>query len=462
MVIGSGGREHAMVWKLAQSQSVEKVWAAPGNGGTAGEEKAGNVGLEADPVTEEGQRALLEFAKEEKIDLAVVGPEAPLAAGIVDSFRAAGLAIAGPDKKAARLEASKVYSKSFMEKYGVRTAGSRSFTDPAKALAYAEEHFGKKPRRAEGKVPSPGEAPKAPPLVVKADGLAAGKGVVIAADFSEAKECISSFMKRKALGEAGKSVVLEEFLEGREVSVLAAVSAVPGKKAVIKPFIAARDHKSRFEGAQGPNTGGMGAVAPVPDFGPEAQKDFNAAILAPTLKGIIAEKMDYRGFIFFGLMVQDNRCFLLEYNVRLGDPETQAVLPLMDCDFADLCKAVVEGDLAEFNLKWKNEYACAPVAVAEGYPGSYRKGDPIAVNPAGIAGNGAKIFASGARRGEGGPLGSGMRTNGGRVLAVSALGATPEEARKKAYEALRFVSFEGMSYRKDIGLPADRTGSGNG
>jgi phosphoribosylamine--glycine ligase len=461
MVIGSGGREHAMVWKLAQSEAVEKVWAAPGNGGTLGEEKAGNVRLEADPVTEEGQRALLEFAKEEKIDLTVIGPETPLAAGIVDSFRSAGLAIVGPDKKAASLEASKIYSKSFMEKYGVRTAGSRSFTDPARALSYAEEHFGKKPGKAKGR-PSQGEAPEAPPLVIKADGLAAGKGVVIAADFSEAKKCISSFMKKNTLGKAGKSLVLEEFLEGREVSVLAAVSAVPGKKGIIKTFISARDHKSRFEEGRGPNTGGMGAVAPAPDFGPKAQKDFNAAILAPTLKGITAEKMDYRGFIFFGLMVQDNRCFLLEYNVRLGDPETQAVLPLMDCDFAELCKAIAEGNLSAFNLKWKHEYTCAPVAVADGYPGSYRKGDPIAINDAGIARRGAKIFAAGARRGDGGPLGSGMRTDGGRVLAVSALGETPEEAREKAYEALRFVSFEGMSYRKDIGLPADHTGCGNG
>jgi phosphoribosylamine--glycine ligase len=252
--------------------------------------------------------------------------------------------------------------------------------------------------------------------------------------------------------------VVEEFLKGKEVSVLAAVSVGPGKKGVIRPFIAARDHKSRFEGGRGPNTGGMGAVAPVPDFGTAARKDFEAAILTPTLRGMEAEKMDYRGFIFFGLMVYENRCSLLEYNVRLGDPETQAVLPLMKSDLGGLCFSILEGTLSSFPLKWKNEYACAPVAVAEGYPGPYRKGDPIAINSTGLAKSGAKLFVAGARRGAGGPPGSGMRTAGGRVLAVSARGGSPEEARTRAYEALRFVNFEGMGFRKDIGLPAAKDG----
>jgi phosphoribosylamine--glycine ligase len=434
LVIGSGGREHALAWKLAQSKKIEKIWAGPGNGGTADEEKTENLALDADSSTEEGRQALLEFAQTEKIDLTVVGPEAPLAAGIVDKFRDAGIDIIGPDKKAARLEASKIYSKSFMEKYGVRAAKSKSFTDPAKALAFAEDHFKKKPV-----------------LVIKADGLAAGKGVVIAANFEEAKGCISSFMKKSSLGEAGKSVVLEEFLPGKEVSILAAVSVKPGKKGVIKPFISARDHKRRFEGAQGPNTGGMGSIAPVPDFTPACEKDFVASILNPTLKGMEKEKMDYRGFIFFGLMVHEGKCSLLEYNVRLGDPETQAVLPLMESDLADLCKAILDNTLAAFPLKWKKEFCCAPVLVAKGYPGAYQKGDPIAINPAGLGKSGAKLFIAGARRGQGGHLGSGLRTTGGRVLAVSANGASADEAREKAYEALRFVAFEGMSFRKDIG-----------
>ena len=449
-----------MVWKLAQSKNAEKIWAAPGNGGTAGEEKTENFPLDGlDPSSQEGQKALVEFAKTGGIDLTVVGPEAPLEAGIIDRFRAAGLAIVGPDKKAARLETSKVYAKFFMEKYGVRTAKSKSFTDPAKALAYGEEYFGKKTRGA-GKG-RPGEETVSPgpaaPLVIKADGLAAGKGVVIAADCAQAKECIASFMKTGALGEAGKSVVIEEFLEGREVSILAAVSVQPGRKGLIRPFIAARDHKRRFDGGVGPNTGGMGAIAPVPDFTQAAQKDFIVSILSPTLKGMEAEKLDYRGFIFFGLMVDGDKCSLLEYNVRLGDPETQAVLPLMDSDFAALCSAVLDGGLSSFPLKWKGEYACAPVAVAEGYPGAYRSGDSIAVNPTGLGRTGAKIFIAGARKGLGGALGSGLRTSGGRVLAVAATGGNAEEARAKAYEGLRFVGFEGMDYRKDIGTEGGNT-----
>jgi len=439
LVIGSGGREHALAWKLAQSKNVEKIFAAPGNGGTATEEKTVNLPMGSDsPETEKGQELLLGFAKKEGVDLTVVGPEAPLAAGIVDRFRSAELAIVGPGQKAARLETSKVYSKSFMSKYGIRAAASKNFTSYTDALNYAENHFAKSKETNS-------------PLVVKADGLAAGKGVVVAADFAEAKQTLSAFMKEGSLGEAGKSVILEEYLEGLEVSVLAAVSVSPGKKGVIKPFISARDHKRRYEGGQGPNTGGMGAIAPVPDFTEVARKDFDKAILAPTLKGMEAEKMDYRGFIFFGLMVREERCYLLEYNVRLGDPETQAVLPLMDSDLAELCTAILDGTLHNFPLEWKKGAVCAPVAVAEGYPGPYRKGDPIAINPADFERTGAKLFVAGASHGTGGPLGSGLRTQGGRVLSVSALGSEADDAFTKAYQALRFISFEGMGYRTDIG-----------
>ena len=460
LIIGSGGREHALAWKLAQSKKTEKIYAAPGNGGTATEEKTENLSLDgADPCTAEGQKVLLEFAGKENIDLTVVGPEAPLAAGIADTFRAGGLAIVGPGQKAARLETSKVYAKSFMGKYGVRSAKSRSFTDLETALEYVEKHFGggKKSSPAQ-KTPKKAAVSKntqeistAPPLVIKADGLAAGKGVVIAADAAEAKNTLSAFMKKQTLGEAGKSVVLEQYMEGLEVSVMAALSVFPGKKGIIKAFLPARDHKRRFEGGLGPNTGGMGAIAPVPDFTSAIQKDFENAILIPTLKGMEAEKMDYRGFIFFGLMVSEGLCYLLEYNVRLGDPETQAVLPLMDSDMAELCESILDGSLANFPLKWKKGAVCAPVAAVENYPGPIRSNDPIAINPMGLKKTGAKIFAAGAKQGAGGALGSGLRTSGGRVFTVSALGSDADDAFKKAYEAFRFISFEGMVYRKDIG-----------
>ena len=439
LVIGSGGREHAIAWKIAQSSKVKKIWVSPGNGGTAAEKKVLNLPLDSDPASEEGQKALLDFAYKEKIDLTVVGPELPLAAGIVDRFRAAKLIIAGPDKKAAALEASKVYSNSFMTRYGVRAPARREFSDAAAAQKYVNEYFGGKNKTG------------AEPVVIKADGLAAGKGVVITDSAEGANDCVLSFMNNNLLGEAGKKIVFEQFLDGQEVSILAAVSVKNGA-GTIKPFLPARDHKSRFENGKGPNTGGMGAVAPVPDFTINMYRDFREAVLLPTLKGLIAEKIDYRGFIFFGLMVKDGQCYLLEYNVRLGDPETQALLPLMESDFTELCLSMVNGGLQSFELKWMNRASCAPVVVVEGYPGSFPKGTPVAVNSMGLGRTGAKIFVAGAQRGEGGALGSGLRVTGGRVLAVSASGKNAAEARTKAYDALRFVDFEGMAYRKDIGL----------
>ncbi|GHV80676.1 phosphoribosylamine--glycine ligase [Spirochaetia bacterium] len=431
LVIGSGGREHAIAWKLAQSETVVKVYVAPGNGGTAIEAACENAPASlGDPATEAGQDALIGFVQQTGIALTVVGPEVPLALGIVDRFRAAGLSIVGPGKQAARLEASKGFSKAFMGRYGVRAAWSETFSDPALALKYARAYFNGRQSK----------------LVVKADGLAAGKGVVIAGSLAEAEESIASFMQDKSLGAAGTSVVLEEFLEGREVSVLAAVSVQPGRNGVIAPFVSARDHKRRFDGGEGPNTGGMGAIAPVPDFTAAAQRDFETAILQPTLRGMEAEGMDYRGFIFFGLMVKDDRCSLLEYNARLGDPETQAVLPLADFDFAGLCTAILDGTLAAFPLTWKPGAVCAPVAVADGYPGSYRKGDRITVNESALVKTGARIFIAGAQRADGE-----LCTSGGRVLAASAWGADSDEAWTRAYEALGTVSFEGMAYRKDIG-----------
>ena len=435
LIVGSGGREHAITWKIAQSEKVRQVFVAPGNGGTAAEAKCENVPLTADPASAEGMEELKLFAKREKIDFTVIGPEAPLAEGITDIFNEAGLNVIGPGKAAARLEASKIYSKAFMEKYGIRAAKGYDFTDPEKALVFAAEHF---------------SATNAAPLVIKADGLAAGKGVVIAQNLAEAEAAISSFMKDKSLGHAGTSVLLEEFLEGTEVSILAAVSVLgctAGDNAAngyILPFIPARDHKRRFEGAKGPNTGGMGAIAPVPDFSQAANDDFIKSILERTLRGLIAEKLDYRGFIFFGLMVHEDRCKLLEYNVRLGDPETQAVLPLMDFDMADLCTAMLSGK--DFSPVWKPGAVCAPVAVADGYPGPCRKGDAITVNEAAIEKSGVKVFIAGAVNKAGG-----LYTSGGRVLAVSAYGENSDEARNNAYLGMEAVNFEGLGFRRDIG-----------
>ncbi len=447
LVVGSGGREHAIAWKLARSEKVERVYVAPGNGGTALEAKCRNVPCGA-PTEASVQRELAAFAAREGVGLTVVGPEAPLAAGLADVFRAEGLAVVGPDRAGARLEASKAFSKTFMQKYGVRAARSVTMTEYGEASAYAERHFA---------------VIGAPPLVVKADGLAAGKGVVVAESFPQADEALRSFMADGSLGEAGRTVVLEDFLKGVEVSVLAAVCAGPGvppNKAAIVPFVSARDHKRRFDGAEGPNTGGMGAIAPAPDFGQAAQADFREAILEPTLKGIAAEGFDYRGFIFFGLMVDGDRCSLLEYNVRLGDPETQAVLPLMESDLLDLCGAIVGGTLADFLLEWKAGACCAPVAVADGYPGSYRKGDAIELDEAALGNAGAKVFLAGAALdadglacglGPGAVEGGVLRTNGGRVLAVSATAPTAEEARRRAYAGLSGVRFDGMGFRTDIG-----------
>ncbi|MDR3122567.1 MAG: phosphoribosylamine--glycine ligase [Treponema sp.] len=436
LVIGSGGREHAIAWKLAQSKGIAKVCVAPGNGGTAAENKCRNAPAKlGNPSEAAGQDALIGFAQQEKISLTVVGPEAPLAEGIVDRFRAEGLAIVGPDKAAARLEASKSFAKSFMAKYGVRTSQSETFTGYNQALSYAKRHFAKTQTS----------------LVIKADGLTGGKGVVIAENLEQAESCLVSYMKDRVMGAAGASVVAEEFLVGQEVSTLAAVSVRPGSKGVIRPFVSARDHKRRYDGNTGPNTGGMGAIAPAPGFTAAAMQDFDTAILQPTLRGIEAEGMDYRGFIFFGLMVKDDRCHLLEYNVRLGDPETQAVLPLMNADFAGLCRAILDGSLAEFPLEWKPGAVCVPVAVAGGYPSVYRTGDPVAIDEAALAKTGSRIFIAGAERVEGAD-GPELQTAGGRVLAVSAWGADGEAAREKAYQALSAVSFAGMAYRKDIGL----------
>lgn len=427
IVIGNGGREHAIAWKLAQSNSVEEIICTPGNGGTAFEDKCKNI---------EGktQDDFIKIAKENKCDLCVIGPEDPLCAGLADKFWAEGIPTIGTKKDPAMLEGSKDFAKNFMHKYGVACADNKTFTDKEEAIKYVKEHGA--------------------PIVLKADGLAAGKGVVVALNLDDALKAVEELMDGSLVGDAGRKLVIEEYMRGVEISILGAVSVNPeqtkqGKSCII-PFMSARDHKRLLDGAKGPNTGGMGAICPVDDVTEKIIDEFNKNILEPTLKGIQAEGWDYRGFIFFGLMITKDGPKVIEYNVRLGDPETQAVLPLMDFDFAQMCKAITNGTLNEFKTAWKPGYVVAPVAVSGGYPKSYKKGIKININKSKIDETGAKVFFAGAM--EDRRTKNGIVTNGGRVLACSAQGNTFDEAWKKAYKAIEHVHFEGMFYRKDIGL----------
>ncbi len=433
-VIGSGGREHAICWALAKSPLVTQIVCIPGNGGTAHENKCININPSDCEFAEglQGIDAMVQTAVYEKVDMAVIGPEDPLVAGISSQMWECGIPVVGPKTKGAALEGSKDLSKIFMKKYGISCAKSETFAKTEDAHSYIDN--------------------TGAPIVVKADGLAAGKGVVVAADVKTAHEAVDSFMKDKTLGEAGSVVVIEEYLQGVEISVLAAVSVTEetaaSGKACIKPFVPARDHKRLLDGAKGPNTGGMGAVAPVSDVTERDLELFNKNILEPTLKGMIAENMDYRGFIFFGLMLTKDGPKLLEYNVRLGDPETQAVLPLMNFDFALMCRSIIDGTLADFNFSWKKGFVCAPVAVSGGYPQSYKKGYEITIDTDAVSKEGAKVFIAGAVDEKGV-----LKTSGGRVLCASSFGSTFEKAWASSYKALESVHFKDMFYRNDIGLP---------
>lgn len=409
LLIGNGGREHAMAWKIAQSEEVEKVYCAPGNGGTAIEHKCENVDI--DTIDE-----LLNFAKENNIELTVVGPEAKLVEGIVDIFKENGLKIFGPSKYAAQLEGSKAFSKDFMKKYGVKTAAYEVFTDVESAKAYAQ--------KAEY------------PLVVKADGLAAGKGVVICEGKEEALKALDDFMVEDVFKGSGKKVVLEQFLDGVEASIL---SITDGN--VIIPFISAKDHKQVFDKDKGPNTGGMGAIVPNPYCSKEVLEEFHEEILLPTLEGIKAEKMDYCGIVFFGIMITKNGVYLLEYNVRMGDPETQAVLPLLTSDFTELMLTAIAGKLSEAKVSWKKESACCVVLSSGGYPAKYETGKEITIdNPS------SKVFAAGVKEKAGK-----LETSGGRVLALVNTAETLEKAIKVTYDDIKHVKFDGMYHRNDIG-----------
>lgn len=441
LVIGSGGREHAICWRLMQSPIVEKIIVVPGNGGTAIEQKCVNVAL--------GDGGYAEIARRENCTLAVVGPENPLAEGVADELWAKGVPCVGPKKAAAQLEASKDFAKAFMKKHGVACAASETFTDEVAAVSYVKKHGA--------------------PVVIKADGLAAGKGVVVALTVEDALSAVADIMSGSKVGAAGKKVVIEDYLSGTEISVLAAVSVNPSSEKVaesgassvasmtpsIMRFLPARDHKRLLDGAQGPNTGGMGAVCPLEDVTPEMMQQFDKDILEPTLHGLVAEKFDYRGFLFFGVMLTKDGPKLLEYNVRLGDPETQAVLPLMDFDFAELCTSITDGTLNQFQLKWKDGFVVSPCIVSGGYPDAYAKGKPILIDRAKLEATGAKVFVAGAKLTDSAPNAASpaLVTSGGRVLCCSAYGKTFDEAHKKAYEAVAAISFEGAFWRHDIGLP---------
>lgn len=411
LVVGSGGREHAICWKVSQNEKVEKVFCAPGNGGTAMLPKGENVNVK-------GIDELLEFALKEKIDLTIVGSEELLVDGIVDRFQEKGLKIFGPDKKAALLEGSKAYAKDFMKKYGVKTAAYEVFTEVDKAKEYIKTcEF---------------------PLVVKASGLAAGKGVLICQNLEEALKAVDEIMVDKVFSAAGEKIVVEEFLDGVEASILSVTDSK-----VILPFISAKDHKKIGEKETGLNTGGMGTIAPNPYVTKEVYDAFINGIMNPTLEGIKAEGMNFAGVIFFGLMITDKGVYLLEYNMRMGDPETQVVLPLLESDFIELLESGLKGDLANADVKWSNKSACCVVLASGGYPEAYNKGYEIT----GIDKVDNMVFVAGAKAEDGKLL-----TNGGRVLNVVAVGDNLEDARAKAYADAEKIDFTGKYCRKDIGV----------
>ena len=410
LIIGNGGREHAIAWKIAQNDRVERIYCAPGNGGTVIEAKCENV-----PLTTTAE--LVEFALKENIELTIVGPEINLALGIVDEFKSAGLVIFGPSGYAAKLEGSKAFAKDFMKMYGVKTAAYETFEDKDKALEYLKNCDY--------------------PIVIKADGLAAGKGVSICEAFEAAEKTVIEFMINDIFKGSGKKIVVEEFLEGVEASIL---SITDGE--TIIPFISAKDHKQIYDGGIGPNTGGMGVIAPNPYCTTEILDIFNKEIMLPTIEGIKAEVMDYIGIIFFGIMITKKGVYNLEYNVRMGDPETQAVLSLMESDFLELILEALNQNLSGRSIKWSQENACCVVAVSGGYPGEYKTNFEIT----GVDRVTSKTFIAGGRYDN-----ERLTTSGGRVLSVVALDQSLGEAREKAYEDIKKIQFEGMYFRNDIG-----------
>jgi phosphoribosylamine--glycine ligase len=417
LVIGGGGREHALAWKLAQSPKVQAVYVAPGNGGTALDPRLVNL-----PITE--VRELRQWAELEKIALTVVGPEAPLAAGVVDEFRAHGLRIFGPTRAAAQLESSKAFSKAFMVRHKIPTAEYESFTDAAEAHAYVER--------------------KGAPIVVKADGLAAGKGVVVAMTLAEAHEAIDFMLLDNKLGVShnagGARVVIEEFLQGEEASFIVLCD---GRN--VTPLATSQDHKRLLDGDQGPNTGGMGAYSPAPVVTPAVHNRAMREIILPTIRGMEKDGIPYTGFLYAGLMIDAaGQCKTLEFNCRMGDPETQPIMMRLKSDLFDVMMAATSTSLDQVELEWDRRVALGVVVAAGGYPMDPRKGDLIQGLPRDT--DDVVVFHAGTAAKDGQTV-----TSGGRVLCVTALADTVRQAQVRAYEALRGIRFEGAQYRRDIG-----------
>ncbi|KAI5913597.1 phosphoribosylamine--glycine ligase [Thauera sp. 2A1] len=418
LVIGSGGREHALAWKLAQSPKVTRVLVAPGNPGTAREPKLQNVAVSAVPE-------LVELARREQVGFTVVGPEAPLAAGVVDAFRAAGLPIFGPTKAAAQLESSKDFAKQFLVRHNIPTAKYRTFSDAAQAHAYVD---------AEGA-----------PIVIKADGLAAGKGVVVAMTADEAHAAIDMMLLDNRLGvqyaDGGARVVIEEFMQGEEASFIVMAD---GKHAL--PLATSQDHKRLKDGDTGPNTGGMGAYSPAPVVTPEVHARVMREIIQPTLVGMAAEGLPYTGFLYAGLMIDAaGKARVVEFNCRMGDPETQPIMMRLKTDLSDLVEAAIAGQLDKIEAQWDRRFALGVVLAAAGYPDSPHKGDVIGGLPVGSADD-VHVFHAGTAEQDGQVV-----TAGGRVLCVTALGDNVRQAQKRAYELADGIHFDGKQYRRDIG-----------
>lgn len=413
LVIGSGGREHALVWKLAQSRRVKKIYAAPGNPGMENQ-------AELVPIKAEDLKSLVAFAKKEKIDLTVVGPEVPLCEGIVPLFEKEKLPIFGPSKEAALLEGSKIFTKQFLQRHQIPTAAFEVFESIEPARKYIEK--------------------RGAPIVVKADGLAAGKGVFVCATKEEALVALDFLFVKKGLGEAGRRIVIEDCLQGIETSFMVVAS---GREAI--PLATAKDHKRAHDRDEGPNTGGMGAVSPSPYLNADLQEKVMKGIILPTLSGLEKEDRSFRGILYAGLMLTKEGPSVLEYNVRFGDPETQAILPRLEDDLVDLMEAALLGKLPAQPLRWKKELSVCVVMASEGYPGPYPKGKTI--RGLGSIGPEAMVFHAGTAR-----KGDQIITAGGRVLGVTALGRDLAEAREIVYGAASQISWEGVHYRRDIGL----------
>ena len=417
LVVGSGGREHALAWKLSQSSRVTQVFAAPGNAGT--EQVGENVSIPASDLP-----GLARFAKENRIELTVVGPDDALAGGIADLFAAENLRVFGPTQSAARLESSKIFAKEMMRKCHVPTALAGWFEQSGEALRFCER--------------------LQYPIVIKADGLALGKGVVIAQNCAEATAAIHEMMDEGRFGEAGRRIVVEEFLRGTECSVHAFVDG-----GSYRMLATARDHKRAHDGDLGPNTGGMGAVSPADNWNAETQAAFEREVMAPLVDGLAHAEITFRGLLFPGLMMTADGARVLEFNCRFGDPETQAILPRLKSDLLDLFEATIDGTLQRATAEWDGRPTVTVVMASGGYPGKYDTGKPITGLEACAKLPDVHVFHAGTRRD-----GDRILTAGGRVLAITALGATIEAARSRAYEAVECIEFEGAHYRRDIALPA--------